>query len=414
MVIASLRISFDILVLFSTYIDILILLFFTSDLKIDVSGDEEAMLPNTIDELSEMIDAWVCINCGGELNADQILLLASGKVFECKFCKHTLSADIYERDRKTIRPKLIDTTLSSEMVYQADLDVNQVAILEDASGQSAKVSRTETGRYAILRGYETIGGRFIYKVKVMNNTEYVVTNVTISIVSYPRDCLNLESEISRFIPRIEGNGFRSLEFELLPTKDCVEGKITSTVSLVDMKDNLQSLPVKEVVLRSVCDLLKPLETQSHVFETILGDLSTSSEDINTNWNVRILSGMMNHILPSKNFYIIDSTINENNGETRAVLRGFAEGKYTKKRVAAVLTITGATDGSSSNVKIEILGDDLSMIPTALVELKESLWSWVCLGCGGKLVQSEVLRIKGGHVVSCQYCGASLSKELYIL
>jgi hypothetical protein len=53
----------------------------------------------------------------------------------------------------------------------------------------------------VLRGAEFVGNRFRYKVKVLNNTPDVITDVTVTISSYPRDSLRLEGEISRRLTR---------------------------------------------------------------------------------------------------------------------------------------------------------------------------------------------------------------------
>src|SRR5271157_417209 len=80
----------------------------------------------------------------------------------------------------------------------------------------------EPGVYT-YRGGRIVGPRFIYKVKVKNSTEATITDVSIHLLSYPRDCMTLATEELRRVAKIAPHGFRSLEFELLPQKDCVEG-----------------------------------------------------------------------------------------------------------------------------------------------------------------------------------------------
>ncbi len=385
----------------------------STDVCVEMFGDDEAMLPNTIEELSGMMNAWLCLSCGGELNVDHIMQLATGSVIQCPYCGHSLSADLYEREKKTIKPQLMKSNLSSALIAESEIMEGQDLIFESQQQTVEAIELSSKPRdYSILRGHEIIGGKFHYKVKIINNTNYVITNVVTTIVSYPRDCLILESDVSRFILRIEGGGFRSFEFVFHPTKDCVEGKIISTVSIVDMKDNLHSFPVREVTLKSVCDLLKPLETSVKSMELLLPDFTSASEEVVLDWNSRVLYIKVKHLLPSSNFFIVDESTESKNGQFEAVIRGFAEGKYTKKRIASVIHISGHQDEVKSTVKIDVIGEDITMLPTAVIELKESLNSWICLCCGGKISGSQVLKIKGSYVVSCEFCGESLSKELY--
>ncbi|MCK5266390.1 MAG: hypothetical protein KAR03_12345, partial [Candidatus Thorarchaeota archaeon] len=69
----------------------------------------------------------------------------------------------------------------------------------------------------VKRGCEIVGGKFDYKVKVVNNSGYVITNVTVSIVAYPLDCLELAGENVKSISRIEVGGFRSPQFTFYPS-----------------------------------------------------------------------------------------------------------------------------------------------------------------------------------------------------
>ncbi len=61
----------------------------------------------------------------------------------------------------------------------------------------------------VLRGGEFLGSRFRYKVKVANESEFVVTDVTVTLLSFPRDSLKLEGEVTKIIPKTDCQGFRS-------------------------------------------------------------------------------------------------------------------------------------------------------------------------------------------------------------
>ncbi|MHA2323638.1 MAG: hypothetical protein ACXACG_18590, partial [Candidatus Thorarchaeota archaeon] len=92
-----------------------------------------------------------------------------------------------------------------------------------------------------LRGGEFTGSRFRYKVKVANNSDYVITDTTVTLLSYPRDSLKLDGEVTKVIPKIDSEGFRSPSFEFTPTQDCVKGDIVASVSFVDHKGVAHSL-----------------------------------------------------------------------------------------------------------------------------------------------------------------------------
>ncbi|MGQ4911809.1 MAG: hypothetical protein ACP6KW_06510 [Candidatus Thorarchaeota archaeon] len=265
----------------------------------------------------------------------------------------------------------------------------------------------------VLRGCEVIGGKFDYKVKIKNLSGYVITNVTVSIVAYPHDCMELAGESVKTISRIEVDGFRSPQFTFYPTKDCVQGKIMATVSYIDFLDHLHTLTVEPYLIRSVCDLLVPSKRTSKEFDLLLGSLESTTQEQTLDWNARVLFTKSEIILPTKNFHVVDTEEHLVGGEFIGTIRGYAEGKYTKKKVAVVIVICGPENGRHSTVKVEALGEDVAMLPTTIDELADTMDSWVCLRCGAPLSEEQVHLLGKREPIRCKYCTHVLTIALYL-
>ncbi len=265
----------------------------------------------------------------------------------------------------------------------------------------------------VFRGCEIVGGKFDYKVKVVNHSGYVITNVTVSIIAYPIDCMELAGESVKTISRIEVDGFRSPQFTLYPTKDCVQGKIIATVSYIDFLDQLHTESVEPYLIRSVCDLLQPSKKTSSEFDILLENLEKTQQEQNLDWNAQVLFTKAEKILPLKNFHVVDSEEHIISGEFIGTIRGYAEGKYTKNKVAVVMMICGPENGRHSTVKVEALGEDISMLPTTIDELADTMDSWVCLRCGAPLDVEEVEELGRHQPIRCKYCTHTLTIALYL-
>ncbi|TFG32264.1 hypothetical protein EU527_10490 [Candidatus Thorarchaeota archaeon] len=274
------------------------------------------------------------------------------------------------------------------------------------------IDNTESG-VQVLRGCEIVGGKFDYKVKVVNNSGYVITNVTIGIVAYPMDCMELAGECVKTISRIEVGGFRSPQFTLYPTKDCVQGKIIATVSYIDFLDQLHTLSVEPYLIRSVCDLLHPSKKTSADFDLILNDLEKTQQEQVLDWNAQVLFTKAEKILPLKNFHVVDTEEHIVAGEFIGTIRGYAEGKYTKNKVAVIIIVCGPENGRHSTVKVEALGEDVSMLPTTIDELADTMDSWLCLRCGAPLEIEEVEELGKRLPIRCKYCTHTLTIALYL-
>ncbi len=265
----------------------------------------------------------------------------------------------------------------------------------------------------VFRGCEIIGGKFDYKVKIQNDTEYVITNVTVSIVAYPMDCMDLGGESVKTISRIEVGGFRSPQFTFYPTKDCVQGKVVATVSYIDFKDQLHTLQVEPYIIRSVCDLLQPSEKSTKEFDMILGSLTETHQEQTLDWNPQVLFTKAEKLLPAKNFHIVDKEEKIAGGQFIGTLRGFAEGKYTQKKVAVVFLITGPEHGRHASLKVEALGEDIAMLPTTIDELADTMDSWICLRCGAPLLPEQIEELGKRTPIRCVYCSHTLTIALYL-
>ncbi len=316
-----------------------------------------------------------------------------------------------------IPPDHAEAMQSAYNEMQADKIKPPVEVLEHETSEILEASEesssgSDTG-VIVLRGCEIVGGKFDFKVKIKNESGYVITNATVSIVAYPQDCMELAGENVKTISRIEVDGFRSPQFTFYPTKDCVQGKVVATVSYIDFLDQLHTVSVEPYLIRSVCDLLQPLKKTSEAFELVLTELEKTQQEQTLDWNAQVLFTKAEKILPAKNFHIVDSEEKIVRGEFIGTIRGYAEGKYTQKKVAVVLLITGPENGRHSCVRVEALGEDVAMLPTTIDELADTMDSWICLRCGAPLEPEQVEEMGRRLPIRCKYCVHTLTIALYL-
>jgi len=186
----------------------------------------------------------------------------------------------------------------------------------------------------------------------------------------------------------------------------------ATVSFLDFRDEVHSFEVRPYVIKSVCDLLKPLNADPKEFGLMLNEMQSSKEELVVDWNPEVLFVKAKRMLVSKNFRVISSEEETADGHYVATIHALAEGKYTEKKLAAVVVITGQQEGSQSQVMIEVKGDDVSMLPTTIQELQEDVKSWTCLRCGSPLSPEMVSLILRGNSVKCEHCGARIDSSSY--
>ncbi len=265
-------------------------------------------------------------------------------------------------------------------------------------------------RIQVMRGGTLVGNRFRYKLKVLNNSDSVITDITITLVSYPRGSLEAEGSIIRTIPKIEIGGFRSPTFDFLPTQDCVKGEITASVSYVDSRGKAHSVLSKPFIVKAVCDLLEPEKITPEEFMLKLGTLGHGEMACNVDdWTPEEMHAKTKDILEESNFFKVESRIEKMGTHVQAVIKGWAKGMYTGKNIGVTITITGLPKTKGTSCKIEMSGEEEAMIMPAMDEIAQKLGAWICPRCGAALPVETVNELKAGRSVGCPFCGVTMDR-----
>ena len=262
-----------------------------------------------------------------------------------------------------------------------------------------------------LRGGEFVGNRMRFKVKVVNDTPYMITDVTVYLLSFPKNSLRLagKKDDCQF-SKIEPGGFRSPTFDFLPTQDCVRGDIVAGVSYVDMTGKAHTLSTEPFVIRSVCDLLIPDQVSPDEFAQKLlshehGEIVIKVDE----WTPEEMFEKALRITDESNFFEVSSNIEVKDGVVFGKISGLAKGKYTGKSVGVQITVTGPSHERGASCTIKVSGEDQAMILPAIDDLKERLSAWLCPMCGSPLTLQNVADLRDGKVVCCPFCAVSIGR-----
>ena len=262
-----------------------------------------------------------------------------------------------------------------------------------------------------LRGGEFVGNRMRFKVKVVNESPYMITDVIVYLLSFPKDALRFagEGDDCKF-SKIEPGCFRSPTFDFLPTQDCVRGEIVAGVSYIDMTGKAHTLSTEPFVIRSVCDLLIPDQVTPEDFASRLkthehGEIVIKVKE----WTPEEMFEKALRITDESNFFEVSSEFDTKDGVVFGKISGFAKGKYTGKSVAVQLSVTGPSGAKGASCTIRVSGEDQAMILPAIDDLKERLSAWLCPMCASPLTLENVADLRDGKVVRCPFCSVTIGR-----
>lgn len=312
-------------------------------------------------------------------------------------------------DELQISPKSLELMLSMYVAGTFDTYHKTFVVGVDRVERVIKPREVEP-KVKVLRGGEFVGNRFRYKVKVVNDSDFVITDVTVILLSYPRDTLALEDEQTDIITKIEPGGFRSPTFDFLPTEDCVRGEIIASVSYVDHFGDAHSTTTEPYIIRAVCDLLRPETISSEDFTLKLLSLEYGEMAIRVEeWTQEEMHSKTLQILQNSNFFEVTTETDIVGEFTESKISGWARGLYTGKPLGIQITITGKPEVRGATCKVRMAGEDEAMIMPAIDEITQKLNAWLCPMCGGGLPTDIVDNLKAGRSASCPFCGVTMDR-----
>jgi len=271
----------------------------------------------------------------------------------------------------------------------------------------------------VARGGQIEGGEYIFKIKVINNGKYNITDVNIYIVSYPEESLVLsridshpESSPDRvkFRKISKGGGFVSPSFIFKPTKDCIQGTIHSFINFVNEEDQIETINVEPHEIRMICGLLKAKVISNEEFENLTKDLlafKRNDEEFAIPCEAEELYLKLHGLLKSKNFAIVDAVKQETGSKFLGTIKGFAEGSFNKQAVGLKLSLAGNINEQESVLRVEIFAEDEDMSPSIISEFESAVNPQCCPECEENLPIELMRKLVKGLTIYCEICGSKL-------
>ncbi|MGY5858884.1 MAG: hypothetical protein RTU63_05910 [Candidatus Thorarchaeota archaeon] len=132
-------------------------------------------------------------------------------------------------------------------------------------------------RVLVLRDLGREQAQFVFKVKVQNQSEFLVSKVKVVLMDYPSDLLLLQGSDKRSIDQLPPSSFETVTYRFdVKDERCVGRDIHADVSFYDYKGTRHIVSVRPVTVKHVCDLLKPEEIKPEEFQALYTGLEKTS------------------------------------------------------------------------------------------------------------------------------------------
>ncbi len=239
------------------------------------------------------------------------------------------------------------------------------------------ITKFELEDIKILRGgdwsVEADLSIFKYKVKVTNQSEFVISNIQVIITSVPPG-LDLKSNKVYNISDLSQGSYISPTFKFAAAQSCVGNKIESIVSFRDYKGKIRTIIIDPFEITYVCNLLVPKIISKQQYEHKTAFMQEKKIEMECDMNPLKLEKELVTILKNSNFHILEKTPEPHDSNYRNI-KGYAEGKYDKEDVGLSIAMQRIAEHNTKLIiktmsdKEGKLIDLLTDINTKCTELK---------------------------------------------
>ena len=259
---------------------------------------------------------------------------------------NNLELDFYEA--RKIGKYLIDEGLLKEFPNFPKVKIEVDVTTFKESGTLGEFSPNDI---EILRGgdWKVEGSQslFYYKVKVKNNSQFVITNIQIILTSIPR---GLIAQLDKYaINNLKPGSFESPTFKLNAQESCVGDTVEGIITYTDPIGKQQTIQINPFEICYVCNLLTPKPISKRDFDRKVDFMEEKKLVVDSHLNLTDLESKIEQIVKNCNFALLQD-VKGSQDEGFVKIEAFAEGLYDKQDVALSVAIQKIGEGSKLVIK----------------------------------------------------------------
>jgi len=331
---------------------------------------------------------------------------------------------------ETISAKTEPVMSNNNINYAKEQDIDKnmkLTQIPEVNEQPKLTQRKKIEKYMqgesvkVQRGGQIEGSKYLFKIKLINEREYNITDVNIQILSYPEESLTLIREKAEYenrttnpdrvkIHKVTKGGFVSPKFVFLPRTDCIKGSIRAVINFLNESDEVETIIMEPYEIKVICGLLQPNPITVEEFDKFSQDVinfQKVGEEVEVLIEASQLYEKLLVILEKKNFSIVDTEKQTIADKFFGLIKAFAKGIYSKNKLGLQITLTGIKNSKNSLLKIDTFSQDIDMSPALINEIENSIAPKKCPECSHDIPPELLQKILQGKETYCENCGAPL-------
>ena len=195
---------------------------------------------------------------------------------------------------------------------------------------------------------------FFYKVKIQNNSQYVISNIQVIFGDVPQ---GLELRTDKFIEFAKLNPYDGVSptYKLYANDNCVGSELKGNVNYTDHFGKTYTVKIEPFEICYVCNLLVPKMVSREVFNRKVEHMQGRTMKIDSSLNPLEIEKIIRKNIQECNFALLQE-IRESQDKGFRKIEGLAQGLYDNQDVAISVAMRQFEGGSE--IEIQTLSDKI--------------------------------------------------------
>ncbi|MFX1275077.1 MAG: hypothetical protein ACFFAT_08545 [Promethearchaeota archaeon] len=204
---------------------------------------------------------------------------------------------------------------------------------------------------------------YYYKVKITNNSHFVISSITIILTSIPPGLERSNDRIKVGIVKFKS--FISHTFKLICKESCVGNEIEGVVTFRDIQGEPHTMSIPPLELKYECNLLVPKQISVEEYGENIASMGEKEVVIESDLNKVHLESEIENLLKGCNFAILS----QEQGSMGSKINAYAQGMYDHEDVALSVNLQDISNETTKLI-IKAMSDREEKLMDLLKDINE--------------------------------------------
>ena len=212
-----------------------------------------------------------------------------------------------------------------------------------------------------------------FRVTVSNNSIDPIQDVTVTLLSFPPDSLELTSNRINRIDEITSQGSDdSTVYIFRKTGENIEGEVITSLIFTDLLGERVSAKSGNCLIRSFFDQIETLDIDAAEFRHVKKQMHQWSREHAIAMDPQLLTGLLYDLAEKNNLSLFSEDSSQREGMFLGTIATGGKGSIKGSRIVVLFTVIGKIDDDLARIRVDVYSDDPEILHSAASQIYDDI------------------------------------------